>query len=368
MGFRNLKEKIFDSITKQSDIFSTLIKYIQIIIGYIQTIMNDVTQYSIGQQTSYDIEKLTPNDTKIPTSNDITKFVSNYTSIIQAGEFQLRSFLGKGVYGDVYTGTKSDSDKLYAVKIFRYSFPVNPEVNPSLPLDKLQQERLTVNRQFRHLQFFKNEGSFTAGMIFERVIQYHGSFSYVSNGHMHHGLYMDFFENGTTLSHELFADDNENLKLAMMKEVALGIKELHVHKIAHRDIKPENIMTDGRTVKIIDLGFAVGPKNIHLYNGVSGTPLWMSPEILGRLRQPVYTIEELIAGDIWAFGVTFYTLFHGGEHPYYGENIHQLTQNVLAGFRYHIDDSKMKSNLIIDACLKKMEERPSICELLSFFD
>ncbi|KAF2486414.1 hypothetical protein BDY17DRAFT_245448 [Neohortaea acidophila] len=104
-------------------------------------------------------------------------------------------------------------------------------------------------------------------------------------------------------------------------QVAEAIAHLHVRaKVVHRDIKDENIVLDGDgMVKLVDFGSAAyiksGPFDVFV-----GTIDYAAPEVLRGL--PYRGKEQ----DIWALGVTLYTLVFR-ENPFY--NIDEIMDHSL---------------------------------------
>ena len=127
---------------------------------------------------------------------------------------------------------------------------------------------------------------------------------------------------------------NEKGKLAwnsIKNQLVNAVNCLHNLNVVHRDIKPENIMISMKTldIKMIDFGFACHKEGEELQKTCDifvGTRWYISPELymfyvnkemrrLG-LRGPYtefenITWEMLIAADIWALGMTLYTLAYG---------------------------------------------------------
>ncbi len=99
----------------------------------------------------------------------------------------------------------------------------------------------------------------------------------------------------------------------IIRQLLLAVKALHAHGICHLDIKLENlayVSDDSDTIVLIDLGFAVQSETWPRRIGKVpfGTPAYLSPEILSDcLYSP--------AADVWAIGVTMYTLLVG-SYPY----------------------------------------------------
>lgn len=114
---------------------------------------------------------------------------------------------------------------------------------------------------------------------------------------------------------------------ALGRQAAAAIVAAHHAGITHRDIKPENMMLrkDG-VVKILDFGLArlaglewpdidsggpPGALSATISGTLSGTLLFMSPEVL---RGETATG----ASDVFSLGAVFYELFTG-RHPFAGE-------------------------------------------------
>lgn len=87
----------------------------------------------------------------------------------------------------------------------------------------------------------------------------------------------------------------------------LGVLEkIHVRKLYHRDIKPSNIMYDAQssTFALIDFGIACTVPCTN--NPTAGTPKYMLPEYANA--GPFIISQHLEANDLYALGVTLYTL------------------------------------------------------------
>lgn len=125
-------------------------------------------------------------------------------------------------------------------------------------------------------------------------------------------LVMEFVE-GRTLSAWL---DQERpplaQRVALMRDVCLGVAHAHRRGIVHCDLKPGNILVtrvDSQPrPKIIDFGIARGQGQASLAGDGSGTPGYMSPEQAGDAgridpRSDVYSLGlvlfEAIAGRPW---------------------------------------------------------------------
>jgi serine/threonine protein kinase len=88
----------------------------------------------------------------------------------------------------------------------------------------------------------------------------------------------------------------------IVKQICLGLKEIHDSNIIHRDLKPENIFIDKDSIKIGDFGISKKLSfNDPYCKSTVGTYNYMAPEILNGEK---YNNKV----DIWAFGCIIYEL------------------------------------------------------------
>lgn len=100
----------------------------------------------------------------------------------------------------------------------------------------------------------------------------------------------------------------------VFKQIISGVLYIHSKGYCHRDLKMTNILMDrAMKVKIIDFGFAT--KESSRLTMYCGTPSYMAPEIVNKLK---YSGQKV---DIWALGVVLYKLLTG-DYPFGGIYIH----------------------------------------------
>ena len=96
----------------------------------------------------------------------------------------------------------------------------------------------------------------------------------------------------------------------LFRQIILGIKHIHSHKIVHRDIKLENILIDlNNNIKICDFGIGrILTSSKQLLHDKCGTPMYMAPEILLSSRSQGY---EGFPVDVWSSGISLYIMLSG---------------------------------------------------------
>ena len=114
---------------------------------------------------------------------------------------------------------------------------------------------------------------------------------------------------------------------AVIREVASGLKFCHQNGVLHRDIKPQNIIfTADHHAKLIDFGVSKvldDPNGSDVVKQTEGTYHFMSPEMCDP------DIDECSgkAADVWALGVTLYTLMFE-KCPFWGQTDYQLMESI----------------------------------------
>jgi calcium-dependent protein kinase len=115
----------------------------------------------------------------------------------------------------------------------------------------------------------------------------------------------------------------------LIRQMCLGLKELHDNQIMHCDLKPDNALFyidgDGKsTLKICDFGmsrYVVDRKE--LFSRKVGTAYYMAPEVISGS----YTYHC----DMWSVGVITYILLLGFP-PFNGREEDEICRQILRGF------------------------------------
>ncbi len=142
--------------------------------------------------------------------------------------------------------------------------------------------------------------------------------------------------------------------LRIITDCTRGLAAIHKAGLIHRDIKPANIfMSEDGIAKLADLGLARSSANNTQMTqaGTSvGTPAYMSPEQVKGLD----TID--IRTDIYALGVTFYTILCG-ENPFKANDVwalfRMIVQDEVPNICELVPDLPSTFNDFIQKCLAK---------------
>jgi serine/threonine protein kinase len=152
---------------------------------------------------------------------------------------------------------------------------------------------------------------------------------------------------------------NEDTWMKAFYPVAKAFKEMHDNGVIHRDIKPDNILfndfVDGIPYLVVgDFGFSKLLQPGEMLNKPKGTFFYFAPELIDL--QP-YSFPA----DVWAFGVTLYTVLVG-KLPFNGQTKTDYLRDAFEG-NIDVDNenftllSESAQELIVSCLHKDPDER-----------
>ena len=201
---------------------------------------------------------------------------------IYSRKYKVIGKLGKGGFGSVYK--VMNENQFYAIK----------EINIE---DESKESITEVLKEAEFLSKFDNE----------YIIKYFGSS--IKNDKFY--ILMEYWDGKDLrnfLNEHIKANKkiDEKIIINIIKQICLGIREIHNKNIIHRDLKPENILLDkNNKIKIGDFGIS---KQFNSYKSYTFTSLgkatmqYAAPEILGNGK---YNKKS----DIYSLGCIIYELF-----------------------------------------------------------
>ena len=255
--------------------------------------------------------------------------------------YEIKSLLGEGGMGNVYTAEHTQLGRKVAVKSLH--------------------QQLVKNESLRAR--FKNEASTMALLQHPKIV---ALYDYVEEAD---GLYlvMEYVE-GLPLDEYIKEKSGpipSETAIPMMIQILDAFSYAHSKGIVHRDIKPSNIIiTNNGEIKILDFGIAkmmseAGNK-LTKTGTQMGTVFYMSPEqVQGK--------DIDIRSDIYSLGVTFYQMLTGispydgmtTEFEVYSKIVAEPLPNASSLYPGVPD---FLDKVILKATAKNKEERFQNCE------
>lgn len=218
-----------------------------------------------------------------------------------AKRYRIERLLGSGGMADVYQAWDQELDESIAVKILHSSIAHRDEMVGRFKKEIKLARKIVHPNVCRIYDFGSAED-----MMFVTMELLHGST-------------LDGLEGG-------YAALELDAKIAMFREILLGLGAAHALGIIHRDLKPQNVMItpDGRAV-IMDFGIARQLDTTEITTATSeviGTPAYMAPERM--LGEPVD-----LRSDIYSLGVMLFEMMTG-RRPFSGITVFDMAQNQLS--------------------------------------
>lgn len=265
----------------------------------------------------------------------------NIATGTKLGRYEIRSKVGEGGMGEVYSARDTELDRTVAIKILPQNLAADPQ----------------------RLQRFIQEAKAASALNHPHILTIH-EIGAVENTRF---IATEFIEGETLRQHM-----QSPLKLTAILEIAIqtasALAAAHAAGIVHRDIKPENIMVrhDGY-VKVLDFGLAkltVPEKSatdpeaatramVNTDAGtVMGTANYMSPEQAKGTPVDART-------DVWSLGAVLYEIVAGsvpfkGETP--TETISLILQRDAVPLTHHAPAVPSELDRIVTKALTKDRE------------
>ena len=138
-----------------------------------------------------------------------------------------------------------------------------------------------------------------------------------------------------------------------MRDICLGLRDLHRRKIIHLDIKPDNVFISySNKYKIGDLGLSRLVTKLE-GNVPEGDSRYLAPELLNE--DPAAIIPDLTKADIFSLGIMMYRLMSNKALPLNGEEWINIREGKI-----NLEELKDFSNELKEVVLLMIQHDPSL--------
>ena len=209
--------------------------------------------------------------------------------------------IGKGAFGKVFQVQKDN--KYYALKKVSISYT-------ELTNNKIEEynKMISILSNINNKYIIKYYQTFIRGDDFYILMEYGGNLNlkqFIAN-----------YKNKNKAIEEKTIKD-------IIKQICLGLKDIHDSNLIHRDLKPENIfINDNKDIKIGDFGISkyFGPNKDYLVTlKKAGSIFYTAPEIIDN---GIYNEKA----DMFSLGCVIYELFH--LRVYYNDKLFKTIKTI----------------------------------------
>ncbi|XP_061521736.1 tyrosine-protein kinase Fes/Fps [Phycodurus eques] len=256
--------------------------------------------------------------------------------VLEHDGIKLGSLIGRGNFGEVYSGTLCSDNTPVAVKACKENLA--PEHRNKFLMEA------RILKQYDHPNIVKLIGICTQKQPIYIIME-------LVKG----GDFLSFLrQDGPSLTPKML--------VRMTEGVAAGMEYLETRKCIHRDLAARNcLVAEQHIVKISDFGMS-RQQDDGVYSAEGGlrqVPIkWTAPEALNYGR---YTTES----DVWSFGVLLWEVFSMGMIPYTSMSNQQVREEVDKGYRMPAprDCPPEVSTLMSNCWQHEPQNRPSFQKL-----
>lgn len=246
-----------------------------------------------------------------------------------------------------------------AVDIYRGTFR---PFNGNAPVDVMVKK---LNNGFSPQQKgdFLNDKTLMSRFYHENIIRFEGAVvnsrpMMVVTEYMEHPFADDFLR-----MHR--REFSQGQLVAMMRQVAVGMKYLVDQGFVHRDLSAQNIACNAQLhCKIADFSLArkITESQFAPPGGI-GNYKWAAPEVISQRR-----FSE--ASDVWSFGVLGWEFMNYGESPYWEMNDEEVIRKIESGYRLPCTQGcpQVIHQLMLDCWKSSPNERPPFNVIIKRLD
>ena len=249
------------------------------------------------------------------------------------GRYEIVKQLGKGAMGEVYLAKDAHIDRYVAIKTFRFGREIDEESLRAIKENLLSEARMAGKLSHPNIVTIHDAGE-------------DWDLSYIAMEVLEGVELNDYCRPENLLPYERVIE--------IVSSVARALDYAHDHGVIHRDIKPANIMIQqGGGIKITDFGIACVREKNGDHREIAGTPVYMSPEQIGRGELDGRT-------DLYSLGVVLFELLTGRRPftaPRLGALIKKILNDPVPQLRERREGVPEYFQLIINKLLEKDKEK-----------
>ena len=208
------------------------------------------------------------------------------------GQYRVLRELGRGAFGQVYLAEQMTTHETRAIKALLQIDLMGLE-----PERKANAKRY-LDTEIRAMREIKSE----------HIVRLYDVFSTKRRLY----LVMEYCDGGS-LKDRLQRPLPFPQAVKCFQQLASALIAMHAKRFVHRDLKPDNVLLHKDNVKLGDFGLAKQATEHTLPHTAVGTRLYMAPEVLSKLLQPVGADNSAYneRADYWSAGVILYEMIKG---------------------------------------------------------
>ena len=255
----------------------------------------------------------------------IQKKLNPYDWLIKSSEVQIVKKIGSGAFGNVYFGKLRGTTEI-AIKV----------ANPST----LSSSSPNNSNDSQIIEEFSRELSIWSSLKHPNIVLFIGacidpidSSIMIVSEYMQNGTLNDAFK-----SKKIVLDWNTKIRISLQVSCAMAYLHSRTPPLLHRDLKGDNILLNREMVaKVGDFGLS---KMMSIKEGggagdavaatqtITGTPYWMSPEVIRGERYGT-------SADVYSFAIILWQILSEKSNPY-EDDVFKVQYKVVQGMRPEI--------------------------------
>jgi serine/threonine protein kinase len=273
--------------------------------------------------------------------------------ITTVDDITLLKYLDRGGFAEIFLSKKNGVNELLATK-------------------RLDQENIKNNPKLK--KYLENEIIILTTIKHPNIIRLYDvkskpDYIYITMEYCNGGSLHSCFQKYYAKNKRPFTED---IVQYLMRQILLGVKCLHDHKVIHRDLKLGNILIKYKSendlknlnilesqVKIIDFNASTKPGSNSAYTAIGTIPN-MAPSVFGNLKGKHNEYDEKV--DIWSLGTICYEMLFGKQVI----NESKIINNNIKDFNIEIPNfiSGNARSFLLAMLQKDSNKRLSANELL----